>query len=134
MDSMENSRAQIGMNESAHCGSGSIMPSIGANAMNEDLEKESLFRRASAWVPLVMSLAALAFLLGYVAVAGIAQTTDEGPAARIFQLIMIAQLPIAAWFAITWLTRRPKQSLLVLAVQAIAWMVPIAAVLWMESL
>jgi len=102
--------------------------------MNEDLEKVSLFRQPSARIPLVMSLAALAFLLGYVAVAGIAHNADEGPAARIFQWIMIAQLPAVAYFAIKWLPKRPKQSLLVLAVQAMAWIIPVAAVLWMESL
>jgi hypothetical protein len=81
-----------------------------------------------------MSLAALAFLLGYVAVFGIVQHDDEGAPARIFQLIMLAQLPIVAFFAVRWLPKRPRQSLLVLALQAVAWIIPIVAVIWFESL
>ena len=81
-----------------------------------------------------MSLAALAFLLGYVALFGIVRHEDEGMPAHLFQLIMLAQLPIAASFAIKWLPRRPKQSLLVLALQVIAWIVPILTVMWLESL
>jgi len=81
-----------------------------------------------------MSLAALALLLGYVAMFGIAQHEDEGASAHLFQLIMLAQLPVVAFFAITWLPKRPKQSLLVLGLQAVAWIVPILAVIWFESL
>ena len=102
--------------------------------MNEKLEGKSLFKQPSAWIPLAMSLAALALLLGYVAIFGIVHNKDEGAPAHIFQLIMVAQLPIAAYFAIKWLPKLPKQSLLVLALQAVAWIVPIATVIWLESL
>ena len=105
--------------------------------MNKDLENSSLLREPSAWIPFVMSLSALAFLLGYVAIFGTAQhaqQTDEGAPARIFQLIMMAQLPVAAYFAFRWLPRRPIHALLVLALQAVAWIIPIAAVMWFESL
>jgi len=94
----------------------------------------SLLKQPSAWIPLVMSLTALAFLLGYAAFFGIIQQEDEGAPARIFQLIMVAQLPIIAYFAIRWLPKRPGQSLLVLALQAVAWIIPIIAVIWLESL
>lgn len=94
----------------------------------------SLLRQPSAWIPVAMSLAALAFLLGYVAIFGIVHQEDEGAPARLFQLIMAAQLPIVAYFAIKWLPRRPKQSLLVLALQALAWIIPIIVVIWLESL
>ena len=98
------------------------------------MKDDPLLRRPSAWIPLAMSLAALALLLGYVAIFGIVQHEDEGAPARIFQLIMLAQLPLAAYFAIRWLPQRPKQSLLVLALQAVAWMIPILAVIWFEGL
>jgi hypothetical protein len=111
-----------------------IMFSSGAEVMNEKLEGKSLFKQPSAWIPLAMSLAALALLLGYVAIFGIVHNKDEGSPAHIFQLIMVAQLPIAAYFAIKWLPKLPKQSLLVLALQAVAWIVPIATVIWLESL
>ena len=94
----------------------------------------SLLKQPSAWIPLAMSLTALVFLLGYVAAFGIVQHEDEGAPARIFQLIMAAQLPIVIYFAIKWLPKRPGQSLFVLALQAAAWIIPIVAVIWLESL
>jgi hypothetical protein len=65
---------------------------------------------------------------------GIVQHEEEGAPARIFQLIIAAQLPIIAWFAIKWLPKRPRGSLLILGLQTLAWMIPIVAVLWRESL
>lgn len=98
------------------------------------MSSNSLLRQPSAWIPLAMSLAALAFLLGYVAVFGIVQHEDEGAPARIFQLVMLAQLPVIAWFAVRWLPKQPRQALVVLALQGIAWIVPIVTVVWLESL
>jgi hypothetical protein len=98
------------------------------------MRDDSLLKQPSAWIPLAMSLTALAFLLGYVALYGIVQHEDEGAPARFFQLIMLLQLPIMAYFAIQWLPRRPKQSIYVLALQAFAWIIPIATVLWLETL
>jgi len=97
-------------------------------------ENNSLLKQPSAWIPLVMSFTALALLLGYVAIFGIIQNEDEGAPAHLFQLIMVAQLPIVAYFAIKWLPKRPRHSLSVLVLQGIAWIVPILAVLWFESL
>jgi len=108
--------------------------------MNNNSENKSLLKKPSAWIPLVMSLAALALLLGYVAILGyvakfrIVQHEDEGTPAHLFQLIMLAQLPIVPFFAIRWLPKRPKQSLLVLGLQALAWIIPILGVIWFESL
>jgi len=97
-------------------------------------ENNSLFKQPSAWIPLVMSFAALAMILVYVATFGIVQNQDEGAPARIFQLIMLAQLPIAGYFAVKWLPRQPKQSLMVLAIQAVAWIIPIVTIIYFESL
>ena len=104
--------------------------------MNANSENNSLFKQPSAWIPLAMSLVALTMILGYVAINGFASSGngDEGTPARIFQLIMLAQLPIAGYFAITWLPKRPKQSLIVLTLQAVAWIIPIATIMWLESL
>jgi hypothetical protein len=106
----------------------------GKSVMNSNLENDSLFKQPSAYIPLAMSLAALTFLLVYVAVFGNSYHSDEHTPGRIFQIVMAAQLPISAYFAIKWLPRRPKQSLLVLALQAIAWIIPIITVIWLESL
>jgi len=98
-------------------------------------EKNSLFKQPSAWIPLAMSFAALAMILVYVAINGFASSGngDEGTPAHIFQLIMVAQFPIAGYFAIRWLPKQPKQSLLVLAVQAVAWIIPIVTIIYLEG-
>jgi hypothetical protein len=80
----------------------------------------STFRRPSALIPPAMSIAALALVLGYVAIYGIARQADEGTAAHLWQVLMAGQIPIIAFFAIKWLERTPKEALLVLAVQALA--------------
>lgn len=102
--------------------------------MKKNSEDNSLLREPSAWIPFMMSLAALAMILGYVAIFGIVHQTDEGTPAHLFQLIMLAQLPIAAYFAFKWLPKRPGPALLVLALQAVGWIIPIAAVIWFEGL
>jgi hypothetical protein len=78
----------------------------------------SVVKQPSALVPLAMSGAALAAVLGHIAVAGVARQTDEGTAAHLWQLLMAGQLPVVAYFAVKWLPRRPGPALLVLALQA----------------
>ena len=91
----------------------------------------SLIKQASAWLPLAMSLAALALVLGHAAIFGIVHEADEGAAAHIWQILMAAQLPIAAYFLIKWLPRRPRESLQVLALLAGTWLANFAAVYWL---
>jgi hypothetical protein len=91
----------------------------------------SLFKQLSAWLPLALSLAALTLVLGHAAIYGIVHQADEGTAAHIFQILMIVQLPFAAYFAIKWLPKQPRQALPVLALQAVAWLTAIAAVFWL---
>lgn len=102
--------------------------------MNNNSENNSLLKQPSAWIPLVMSRVALALFLGYVAIFGIVHNQDEGTPAHLFQLIMVAQMPVAGYFAIKWLPKRPKQSLIVLALQAVAWIIPIATIIWLARL
>jgi len=99
-------------------------------------ENNSLFKQPSAWIPLAMSFVALAMIVVFVAINGFVSSGngDEGAPARIFQLIMVAQLPIAGYFAVKWLPKQPKQSLMVLALQAIAWVIPIVTIIYLESL
>lgn len=80
----------------------------------------STLKQPSAWLPLVMSVAALAVVIGYIARSGTARQADEGLAAHLWQLLMAAQLPIIAFFAIIYLPQKPKQAVLVLALQIVA--------------
>ncbi|MEO6060943.1 MAG: hypothetical protein ABIQ99_03285 [Thermoflexales bacterium] len=77
----------------------------------------SLLRKPSAFLPMVMSVAALATVQIYVVVFGIAQQPDEGAAAHVWQLLMAAQFPIIGYFAIRWLPAEPRKALAVLALQ-----------------
>jgi len=88
----------------------------------------TMLKQPSAFLPVAMSLAALTLVLGHVAVFGPAREADEGTAAHLFQLLMIAQLPIIAYFAIKWLPQNPRLALTILALQAAAGMAAFAPV------
>jgi hypothetical protein len=88
----------------------------------------TIVRRPSALIPLAMSGAALAVVVGHIAVAGIARQADEGTAAHLWQLMMAGQVPVVAYFAARWLPRAPGQALAVLALQAAAALVALAPV------
>jgi hypothetical protein len=85
-------------------------------------------RQPSAFLPLIMSLAGLALVLAHVAVSGGGPEVDEGTAARLWWLLMAAQLPVVAFFAIAWLPRAPRHAVLVLALQVVALLANLATV------
>ena len=91
----------------------------------------SMVRQPSAVVPVAMSLAALAIVLGHVALYGTAREADEGTAAHLWQLLIAGQLPVVAFFALKWLPRRPMEALLVLALQAGAGLAALAPVFFL---
>jgi hypothetical protein len=74
--------------------------------------------RASAIVPIAMSLAALAlFLLVLATGFGVSHDGDEGTAAHLWQLLMAGQLPVIGYFVLRWLPSAPHEILVVLAAQ-----------------
>jgi hypothetical protein len=85
-------------------------------------------KRPSALLPFAMSGAALAIVLIHIVVAGIARQPDEGIEAHLWQLLMVGQLPVIAFFAVTSLPRCPKPALLVVALQAVAALAALAPV------
>lgn len=90
-------------------------------------------KHPSAFLPVVMSLGALATVVVFVVQHGPAPQADEGAAAHIWQLLMAAQVPIVVFFAIKWLPRSPLRALRVLAVQlgaALAAMAPVFLLHW----
>ena len=80
-----------------------------------------------------MSLAALATILGHIALFGFVHETDEGAAAHIFQILMAGQVPIVAYFAIRWLPHAPLPALRILALQVAVALAPLAAVFFSGS-
>jgi len=85
-------------------------------------------KHPSAFLPLLMSLAGLALVLGHVLVSGGGREADEGTAARLWWLLMAAQVPVVAYFAIAWLPRIPRQAVMVLALQVTAVIANLATV------
>ena len=88
----------------------------------------TLLKHPSAFLPVVMSLGALATVLLYLAVNGPAPQADEGTAAHIWQLLMAAQVPIVAFFAFKWIPESPRRAVPVLVLQAIAAVAALAPV------
>ncbi|MBU6469527.1 MAG: hypothetical protein KGL00_09200 [Gammaproteobacteria bacterium] len=89
---------------------------------------KSIFARPTALIPLAMSLAALTVVLVHIALFGAAREADEGTATHLWQILMVAQLPVMAFFAIKWLPRVPKQAIGVLALQTAGYFAALAPV------
>lgn len=85
-------------------------------------------RQPSAFLPLAMSVAALVLILGHVVISGGGREADEGTAARLWWVLMAAQVPVAAFFAIVWLPRATRAALGVLGLQALGVLANLAAV------
>ena len=88
-----------------------------------------ILRRPSAVVPLAMSVAALGVILGHIALVGTARQADEGAEAHLWQLLMVGQLPVIAFFAVRYFPRTQMQTLWVLALQASAVLVAVVPVI-----
>ncbi|MGD0310185.1 MAG: hypothetical protein ABSC02_12980 [Acidobacteriota bacterium] len=92
----------------------------------------TMLKQPSAFLPVAMSFAALATVLAHVVMFGVVREADEGTAAHIFQLLMAAQVPVVAFFAVKWLPRTPRQALQVLALQAGAALAALAPVFFLN--
>ena len=79
-----------------------------------------LGKKASALIPVVMSLVALILVAIQVAIYGTRPEPDEGALAHLYQLLVAGQLPVIAYFAFRWLRRAPLQGLRVVVAQAFA--------------
>lgn len=99
--------------------------------MKAEMTNLSPIKHWSAWLPLGMSLAALTLVLVHAAVFGVVHEKDEGVAAHVWQILMVAQLPVAAYFMLKWLPSRFKESLSVLGLLAGTWLANFAAVFFL---
>ncbi len=89
-------------------------------------------KHASGFLPIAMSLAALVLVVGRIALFGMVHEADEGAAAHSFQLLMVGQLPVVAFFALTWLRRDPRRAWWVLLLQAGAAGAALAPVIYFK--
>lgn len=93
----------------------------------------TVLKHPSAFLPVAMSLGALATVLVFLALHGPAPQPDEGAAAHIWQLLMAGQVPIVLLFGIKWVPRSPRQAVPVLALHAgaaLAAMAPVFLLHW----
>lgn len=105
-----------------------IYPTIGGNMEQPAYSFGGVIKRPSAFIPLAMSLTALALVLGHIAIYGAVREADEGATAHLWQILMAGQLPVLVFFAIRWLPRAPRPALGVLALQAGAVLASMAPV------
>jgi hypothetical protein len=90
----------------------------------------ALIRQPAGWLPIAMSVGALAMIVWYVAAHGVARQPDEGTQAHLWQLLVAGQLPVIAYFALTRLPRAVRPALVVLGVQVAAVLLLAIAPLW----
>jgi hypothetical protein len=80
-----------------------------------------ILKRPSAWIPILLSLAVIAAWLISIAVFGIPhREADEGTAAHLFQIWLGLEVLMIGFFGIKWLPQKPKQAVVVLAIQIVA--------------
>jgi hypothetical protein len=96
--------------------------------MKTEVSVRSLLTHPSAFVPIAMSLAALSVVIVHVVMFGAAREPDEGAAAHIWQLLMVAQIPVIVFFASKWLRLAPREAWVILALQLAAAAVAVAPV------
>ena len=92
----------------------------------------TMVKKPTAFLPIAMSLGALAVVLTHIAFFGVTREPDEGAAAHLWQLLMAGQLPLLAFFALAWLPRSPKQALSVMTLQAAAAVAALAPVYFLN--
>ncbi len=109
-----------------------LYPTRGGNIDQHPNSFGSILKQPSAFLPLAMSLIALAMVLGDIAIFGVVHQADEGAVAHLWQLLMAGQMPVLVFFAIKWLPRAPKQTLFVLALQAGAVLASMAPVFFLN--
>jgi len=88
----------------------------------------SLLRKPSAWIPIAIPLAFLAYIVLFISFFGVVREKDEGTAAHLFQLWLVLEPFMLGFFAFKYLPRAPKQALLILVLQIVAALLPISAV------
>ena len=101
----------------------------------------SPFRARSAWIPIALAGAATALLAGHLLTGphepaivvehGIPRA-DESGTARLWQLLMLLQVPCALYFAAWWLPKDPRRALAMLGIQGFAFVAAALPVVLLE--
>ena len=92
------------------------------------MDFSTMMKRPSALLPVAMSAAALALVVGQVLIFGVARRPDEGTVAHLWQLLIAGQVLAVGYFAVRWLPRAPRPAVQVLVVQIVAVLAALAPV------
>ena len=90
----------------------------------------ALLRQPTGYLPITMSVGALAMIVWFVALHGVARQPDEGAQAHLWQLLVAGQVPLIAYFALRWLPIARQPATVVLVGQAAAVVLLAIAPLW----
>jgi hypothetical protein len=99
--------------------------------MDAPMTVRALMQQPTGYVPVVMSVGALAMIVWFVAVHGVVHQPDEGAQAHLWQVFVAGQVPLIAYFAFRWLPRASREAFVVLAIQAVAVVLLAVAPLWL---
>jgi hypothetical protein len=88
----------------------------------------NMLKTPSAFLPILMSTAAFAVVLLFLAMHGPAPQPDEGAAAHLWQLLMALQVPVILFFTLKWASRFPREAAPILALQLAAALLALAPV------
>lgn len=91
-------------------------------------------KKPSSWVPIAMSVVAIALILGYVAIFGVNKrpNADEGAPARLFQLLMFSQLFVISYFIATNFPKKPKETAIIFLLQILAAASAVGLIFFLE--
>lgn len=79
-----------------------------------------LGKKASALIPVLMSLTALVLVAAQISIHGLSPEPDEGALAHLYQLLVVGQIPVIAFFGVRWFRLAPSQGWRVVAAQGLA--------------
>ena len=91
----------------------------------------ALMDRPTGYLPVAMSVGALAMIVWFVAAHGVVHQPDEGAQAHLWQILVAGQVPLIAAFAYRWLPTTRRPALVVLGLQVAAITLLAVAPLWM---
>jgi hypothetical protein len=93
------------------------------------LSTRFLLTRFSGFAPIAMSLGALGLVVVAIATGATDSATgDEGTFARLWQLLIVGQLPTIVWFTVQWVSVAPRSGSIVLGAQLLAGLTALAPV------
>lgn len=85
-------------------------------------------KQPSAILPLSISLVALTVVLAHAAIFGVVHEKDEGAAAHLWQLLVAGAFSASIFFAIRWMPKAARQTLIVLLFICVLMLANFAAV------